>query len=129
MTLITPQARLSISKGRSDMREKTRYRTKAGTWGALLIVAAMFYSPPVLAQTGVPKYEVDPFWPKHPNNWAVGQLGGTCVDTRDHVFLLHWQRQFRQGVLPTRAQFQGRQHRDQAPYLQECDSQLYLCHH
>jgi hypothetical protein len=54
------------------MREKTTYRTKAGTWGALLIVAAMFYSPPVLAQTGVPKYEVDPFWPKLPNDWVVG---------------------------------------------------------
>jgi hypothetical protein len=61
------------------MREKTRYCTIAGTWGALLIVAAMFYYQPVLAQTGAPKYEVDPFWPKLPNNWVVGPLGGTCV--------------------------------------------------
>jgi hypothetical protein len=37
------------------MREKTRYCTIAGTWGALLIVTTMFYSQPVLAQTGVPR--------------------------------------------------------------------------
>ena len=93
----------------------TRYRTKAGTWGALLIVAAMFYSPPVLAQTGVPKYEVDPFWPKLPNNWVVGPLGGTCVDTRDHVFVLHRQEELTEAVLTARDQFAGGAARIKAP--------------
>ena len=103
------------------MREKTRYRTKAGTWGALLIVAAMFYSPPVLAQTGVPKYEVDPFWPKLPNNWVVGPLGGTCVDTRDHVFVLHRQEELTEAVLTARDQFAGGAARIKAPPVMEFD--------
>jgi hypothetical protein len=103
------------------MREKARYRTKAGTWGALLIVAAMFYSPPVLAQTGVPKYEVDPFWPKLPNNWVVGPLGGTCVDTRDHVFVLHRQEELTEAVLTARDQFAGGAARIKAPPVMEFD--------
>jgi hypothetical protein len=103
------------------MREKTRYRTKAGTWGALLIVAAMFYCPPVLAQTGVPNYEVDPFWPKLPNNWVVGPLGGTCVDTRDHVFVLHRQEELTEAVLTARDQFAGGAARIKAPPVMEFD--------
>jgi hypothetical protein len=38
----------------------------------------------------VPKFEVDPFWPKPlPNNWALGQVGGIAVDDRDHVWIIH----------------------------------------
>jgi hypothetical protein len=96
-------------------------RTKPGTWGALLIVAAMFCSPPVLAQTGVPKYEVDPFWPKLPNNWVVGPLGGTCVDTRDHVFVLHRQEELTEAVLTARDQFAGGAARIKAPPVTEFD--------
>ena len=103
------------------MHEKPRDRTIAGTWGALLIVAAMFYSPPVLAQTGVPKYEVDPFWPKLPNNWVVGPLGGTCVDTRDHVFVLHRQEELTEAVLTARDQFAGGAARIKAPPVMEFD--------
>jgi DNA-binding beta-propeller fold protein YncE len=35
-----------------------------------------------------PKYEVDPFWPKPlPNNWMLGQVGGTFVDSHDHLWI------------------------------------------
>src|SRR5262245_10103736 len=45
-----------------------------------------------MAQNNAPKYDVDPFWPKPlPNRWVVGQIGGVCVDARDHVFLLNRQ--------------------------------------
>src|SRR5438046_3317256 len=38
----------------------------------------------------VPKFEVDPFWPKPlPNNWALGQVGGVAIDERDHVWIIH----------------------------------------
>src|ERR1700733_15748608 len=41
------------------------------------------------AQTGVPKFEVDPYWPKPlPNRWVTGEIGGLCVDAKDHVFLV-----------------------------------------
>jgi len=37
----------------------------------------------------VPKFEVDPFWPKPlPNNWALGQVAGVAVDERDHVWII-----------------------------------------
>jgi len=39
------------------------------------------------AQT--PTFQVDPFWPKPlPDNWVTGEVGGTCVDSQDHVFIL-----------------------------------------
>src|ERR1700752_470183 len=49
---------------------------------------------PVKGQSGgsssdIPKFEVDPFWPKpYPNNWVTGELGGVCVDSNDHICLL-----------------------------------------
>ena len=41
----------------------------------------------------VPRYEVDPFWPKLPSDdrWITGGLGGMCIDKRDHVFVLNRQ--------------------------------------
>ncbi|HEY1329752.1 MAG TPA: hypothetical protein VGI14_22660 [Casimicrobiaceae bacterium] len=56
----------------------------------------------------VPKYEVDPTWPKmplpsagdfgtplaistttgKPKPWVTGEVAGTCVDSRDHVFIV-----------------------------------------
>jgi len=42
---------------------------------------------PMQAQVGVPKYEVDPTWPKPlPGNLVTGRAGGICVDAQDHVF-------------------------------------------
>jgi len=36
----------------------------------------------------VPKFEVDPFWPKPlPNKWMLGQIGGTFVDSHDHLWI------------------------------------------
>ena len=44
----------------------------------------------VAVAADVPKFEVDPFWPKPlPNNWALGQVGGLAVDERDHVWIIH----------------------------------------
>jgi hypothetical protein len=45
----------------------------------------------VQAEGTVPKYEVDPFWPKIPAKWVVGPLGGACIDAQDHLFILHRQ--------------------------------------
>ena len=34
-------------------------------------------------------FEVDPFWPKPlPDDWVTGNVGGTCVDANDHVFIV-----------------------------------------
>src|SRR4029077_2245316 len=37
----------------------------------------------------VPKFEVEPFWPKPlPARWVTGNVGGVCIDAYDHVFIL-----------------------------------------
>jgi DNA-binding beta-propeller fold protein YncE len=37
-----------------------------------------------------PKFELDPSWPKpFPNLWVTGEVGGTCIDAQDHVFLVN----------------------------------------
>ena len=53
-------------------------------------VAAFIAGPkPLQAQSGVPKFEVDPYWPKPlPDRWVTGEIGGLCVDAKDHVFLV-----------------------------------------
>jgi hypothetical protein len=35
-----------------------------------------------------PRYQVDPFWPKMPKQWILGQVAGITVDRRDHVWLI-----------------------------------------
>jgi len=37
----------------------------------------------------VPKFQVDPTWPKIPNNWVLGLVSGVNVDREDHVWILH----------------------------------------
>lgn len=55
-------------------------------------VAALIIALPVRAQQ-VPQFEVDPLWPQLPlgNNWLTGGLGGMCLDSRDHVYILNRQ--------------------------------------
>jgi DNA-binding beta-propeller fold protein YncE len=46
----------------------------------------------LIAQTSiqVPRYQVDPFWPRQlPNNWLVGAVVGVAVDAKDHVWITH----------------------------------------
>jgi DNA-binding beta-propeller fold protein YncE len=100
------------------MREST-YRTIVGTCGAFAIAAAMFYAAPVQAQA--PKYEVDPLWPKLPNNWVVGPLGGACVDAQDHVIVLHRQEEVTDAELNARDQFAKGVARIKAPPVMEFD--------
>jgi DNA-binding beta-propeller fold protein YncE len=52
----------------------------------------------------VPRYVVDPFWPKplpvDPETgkpWVTGEVGATCVDSRDHVFTVN--RAFQNGLV------------------------------
>ena len=46
----------------------------------------------LIAQTPmqVPRYRVDPAWPKQlPNHWLVGAVVGVAVDANDHVWITH----------------------------------------
>ncbi len=35
-----------------------------------------------------PQFQVDPFWPKMPKQWILGQVSGITVDARDHIWLI-----------------------------------------
>ncbi|MBI3049283.1 MAG: hypothetical protein HYY76_13345 [Acidobacteria bacterium] len=38
-------------------------------------------------RAGVPLFAVDPNWPRLPDKWAIGQVGGIAVDGQDHVWV------------------------------------------
>lgn len=38
-------------------------------------------------QGGVPVFQVHPNWPRVPERWAIGQVGGIAVDAQDHVWV------------------------------------------
>ncbi len=40
------------------------------------------------AQAEAPRFQVDPFWPKMPRQWILGQVSGVAVDAQDHVWVL-----------------------------------------
>jgi NHL repeat len=41
------------------------------------------------AGSQVPRFVVDPFFPKPlPDNWVTGEIGGTCIDANDHLFIV-----------------------------------------
>jgi len=103
------------------MLAKTWHRIIAGICVAWLIASAAHYLRPLRAQSAVPKYEVDPFWPKLPDNWVVGPLGGACVDARDHVFVLHRQEGLSEDMLKPRDRSDGAKARIKAPPVMEFD--------
>ncbi|MEO8678663.1 MAG: hypothetical protein ABI665_06440 [Vicinamibacterales bacterium] len=35
-----------------------------------------------------PLFQVDPFWPKVPKQWILGQVAGVAVDAQDHVWIV-----------------------------------------
>jgi len=38
----------------------------------------------------VPRFVVDPLWPKPiPARWVTGEVAGTCIDSRDHIFTVN----------------------------------------
>jgi DNA-binding beta-propeller fold protein YncE len=43
----------------------------------------------------VPKFQVDPSWPKLPSQWAWGQVSSVSVDDRDHAWILQRPRSVR----------------------------------
>jgi DNA-binding beta-propeller fold protein YncE len=69
---------------------KTRAIQKAVALAGLVAALAFVYGAATNAQSKGPKFEVDPTWPKPlPNLWVTGGIGGVCIDSRDHVFILN----------------------------------------
>lgn len=87
----------------------------AGTILLALVIGLGLWSPFEPASAGrqrVPRFVVDPFWPKPlPDRWVTGEVAGTCVDSQDHVFtvnrrnLLDIERTLGEVVSPTVIEF------------------------
>ncbi len=70
------------------VKRKLNCPGRAVACAALAIAVAIFCPSSLRAQAGVPKFEVDPSWPKPlPDRWVTGEMGGVCVDSQDHVFI------------------------------------------
>ncbi len=71
------------------LRPKVIISRCAAACGVLGFAALLVIPPALRAQSGVPKFEVDPSWPKPlPERWVTGEIGGLCVDANDHVFVI-----------------------------------------
>jgi len=46
----------------------------------------------------VPKFVVDPSWPKIPNGWTLGQVSSVAADEQDNIWILHRPRTVKPGV-------------------------------
>jgi hypothetical protein len=69
---------------------KFNARNKQMAAGIFAIAFGILCLAPLHAQSKAPKFEVDPMWPKPlPNLWVTGGVGGLCVDSHDHVFILN----------------------------------------
>lgn len=70
----------------------TRVLPTAGTSLWLGLAAAAMTPASMLAQDA-PRFEVDREWPPLPlgDGWITGGLGGMCIDSRDHLFVLNRQ--------------------------------------
>jgi hypothetical protein len=62
---------------------------------AMLAIASVWLDRKSTVQAAtvqVPKFEVDPMWPKPlPNHWIMGNIIGATVDSKDHVWIIHRQ--------------------------------------
>jgi len=67
-------------------------RTIAGSIGLLLLLGTRGHVVTAAEDApaaGMPVFEVDPTWPRLPNNWVIGDPSSIAVDRHDNVWLLH----------------------------------------
>ena len=55
---------------------------------SFLAVATLLVAGPI-AQTKVPRFEVDPSFPSLPSGRVLGDMSSVSVDSRDHVWMIH----------------------------------------
>src|SRR5262249_32444528 len=76
-------------KVRTGKGDAMRIRWVVLTMALLALAAAERLATRAAAQTNAaPTFQVDPFWPKLPAKWIIGQVAGLSIDSRDHVWIL-----------------------------------------
>jgi hypothetical protein len=73
------------SKGHSKMNSKTRIQLLVLSLACLLAPAVV----PRSQAQDVPRFKVDPYWPKElPNNWILQGVPRIAIDKNDHVWII-----------------------------------------
>ena len=69
--------------------------TKKNAFALLIVLTFLVLAAVPQAQgQAVPRYKVDPTWPKElPNNWIIWNSTGLVVDKNDHIWVQHHPRQ------------------------------------
>jgi hypothetical protein len=76
------------------MKTKTKMCSAAAFLAVIAVVIAGWHTI-AIAQSHpattveVPKFEVDPAWPKIPNGWVLGQVSSAASDEQDNIWVLH----------------------------------------
>ena len=71
-----------LSRARMSRMHHRAGPTRAALGAVFVVLAA------AAAAQDVPRFEVDPFWPKQlPHDWILGQIGGIAVDANDHIWV------------------------------------------
>jgi len=68
-----------------------RYLYIAVAVAALALSWSYWHPHPVTAASApkAPRFIVDPFYPRPlPHGWVTGEVGGTCIDADDHLFIV-----------------------------------------
>ena len=84
----------SLDRGNVRMVQNVCHMNRTFKVAALLVAfAALGIAERTLervagAQTKAPSYQVDPFWPKLPKQWILGQVAGLDIDANDHVWII-----------------------------------------
>jgi DNA-binding beta-propeller fold protein YncE len=69
----------------------TSWRTKVSVIALMSItLPGMWRAEPTTQQSGssLPKFTVEPSWPRIPNNWVFGQVASVAIDAQDRVWIL-----------------------------------------
>jgi DNA-binding beta-propeller fold protein YncE len=75
---------------KDKMKKKTNLARTVIASAGLAMALGFLALAPLHAQGNSPRFEVDPAWPKPlPNLWLTGGIGGVCIDSQDHVFILN----------------------------------------
>src|SRR5690606_18420136 len=86
--LETTSANAAIVSSRSM---NITHRTWPGACAAAALAFATCVAHEAHAQSDPrpPRFEVDPTWPKVPNDWVLGEVTSVSVDRNDNVWVLH----------------------------------------
>jgi DNA-binding beta-propeller fold protein YncE len=75
----------------------------AGLGGQRLPGTSAAGEPRAAETSGVPRFEVDPAWPKVPPKWKLGDVSSMAVDAQDRIWVLHRPRTLAPGDAPMAA--------------------------